>query len=121
HNRGFSDAYPAWFAFAAFASRGIGKSELAAEIALDAARFYRETGDHHSALARSAGLHAAGVGARLIRRLVHEEARLAATFLVAFASAVRHVGAIDGLALSAMLDWRILAVSVDRLLALVRA
>src|SRR5271169_6799076 len=63
---GVSDAYPAWFAFAAFASRAIGQAELGAGIALDAARFYRETGDHKAALARSASPDLVQLGATLI-------------------------------------------------------
>jgi hypothetical protein len=47
---GVSDAYPAWFAFAAFASRGIGKAKLGAEVGLDAARFYDANGDPEAAL-----------------------------------------------------------------------
>jgi len=115
---GASDAYPGWFAFAAFASRGIGQAQLGAEIALESARFYRETGDGRAALARSASPRLAHAAAGLIQTFVEEEARLAATFLVAFASALRHHGAFQGVALPAMLDARTLAVSVKRLLEL---
>ena len=115
---GASDAYPAWFAFAAFASRGIGQAELGADIGLDAARFYQQSGDHRAALERSLPPHSVQPAAALIATLAHEEARLAATFLVAFASAARHHGAFEGLAVSAMLDPRTLNISVDRLLEL---
>jgi hypothetical protein len=115
---GTSEAYPAWFAFAAFASRGIGQAELGADIGLDAARFYQESGDHRAALARSLPSHLLQPAAALITTLLHGEARLAATFLVAFASAGRHHGAFEGLALSAMLDPRTLNISVERLLEL---
>ncbi len=117
---GVSDVYPTWFAFAAFASRGIGKAQLGAAIGLDAARRYRETGDHRAALAQSASPDVAELAARLIGGFIHEEARLAATFLVAFASALGHHGAFDGLAASAMFDPRTLTVSVERLLEIMR-
>jgi len=115
---GVSDAYPGWFAFAAFASRGIGQAQLGAEIALDAARLYQKSGDHRAALARSVSPHLAHSAAGLIEALANEEARLAATFLVGFASAFRHHGAFEGIAPPAMLDPRTLAVSVKRLLEL---
>jgi hypothetical protein len=107
---GISEAYPGWFAFAAFASRGIGQAQLGAEIGLEAARFYRDTGSHHPRLAHlAAGLMAA---------LIHEEARLAATFLIGFASAFRHQGALQGIALPAILEPRTFLVSTHRLLEL---
>jgi hypothetical protein len=56
--------------------------------------------------------------AALVATLLDEQARLAATFLVAFASAGRHHGAFEGLAVSAMLDPRTLNISVARLLEL---
>jgi hypothetical protein len=56
----------------------------------------------------------------LVDALLYEDARLAATFLVGFASAGRHHGAFQGLAVSAMLDPRTLRVSVRRLIALMR-
>jgi hypothetical protein len=117
---GVSNAYPAWFAFAAFASRGIGQAELGADIALDTARFYQESGDHWAALKRSLPPNLVNPVAALIAALVHEEARLAALFLVAFASAGQHHGAFGGLALSAMHDPRTLKISADRLVELMR-
>jgi len=117
---GVSDAFPAWFAFAAFASRGIGKAELGADIALDAARFYRASGDHRTALANLLPPAHAPRAAELIEALALEDARLAATFLIAFASAWQHHGAFTGFNFSAMLDPRTLTVSVERLLELLR-
>ena len=118
---GTSDANPVWFAFAAFASRGIGKAQLGAAIGLDAARCYRETGDSHAALAQWAPAHVAAAARQTVEKLVGEPARLAATFLFAFASALRHRGAFDGLAISALLDARTLGVSVERLVRLMRS
>jgi hypothetical protein len=115
---GESKVYPSWFAFAAFASRGIGQAELGADIALDTARFHQETGDHRAALARALPAHLVQPGAELIATFSQEDARLAAIFLVAFASAARHHGAFQGLAVSAMLDPRTLNISVNRLLEL---
>ena len=115
---GASNAYPSWFAFAAFASRGIGQAELGADIALDAARFYQESGDHRAALARALPPALLPPAAEPIDTLVGEDARLAATFLVGFASAVHHHGAFKGVAYSAILDPRTLNISVDRLLQL---
>jgi hypothetical protein len=115
---GSSDAHASWFAFAAFASRGIGQAELGAQIALDAARAYRESGDPRAALARAVSPHAAELAAGLIEALVREQDRLAATFLAGFASACRHRGAFEGFAFSAILDPRVLAVGVERLLEL---
>ncbi len=115
---GVSDAYPGWFAFAAFASRAIGQAELGAEIALNAARFYRETGDHKAALEKFVSPDLVQLGARLIEGLVDEQARLAATFLVAFASALRRQGAFQGVAFPALLDPRTFTVSLHRLLEL---
>ena len=115
---GVSDVFPAWFAFAAFASRAIGQAELGAEIGLDAARFYRESGDHRTAVARALPAHLVEPVVAVIGGLLNEEERLAATFLVGFASASQHCGAFQGLAVSAMLDPRTLRVSVERLLAL---
>jgi hypothetical protein len=115
---GVSDAYPAWFAFAAFASRAIGQAQLGADIGLDAARFYQETGDHQTAVARSLPADVIRPAAALIDTLLDSEARLAATFLVGVASASRHQGAFQGLAISALLDPRTFKVSVERLLAL---
>ena len=116
--RGASEAYPAWFAFAAFASRGIGQAQLGAEIGLDAARFYQESGNHRQALAMFLPEHVVRSAALVIDTLLHEDARLAATFLVGLASAGRHHGAFKGLAVSAMLDPRTLRISVERLLTL---
>ena len=113
-----SDAYPGWFAFASFASRAIGQAELGAEIALNAARFYRETGDHKAALEKFVSPDLVQLGARLIEGLVDEQARLAATFLVAFASALRRQGAFQGVAVPALLDPRTFTVSLHRLLEL---
>ena len=118
NNTRVSDAYPGWFAFAAFASRAIGQAELGAEIALNAARFYRETGDHKAALEKFVSPDLVPVGARLIEGLVDEQARLAATFLVAFASALRRRGAFQGVAFPALLDPRTFTVSLHRLLEL---
>ena len=115
---GVSEAYPAWFAFAAFASRGIGQAQLGAEIGLDSARFYQESGDHRAALARLLPEEGVRPAAVLIDTLLDEDARLAATLLVGFASASRRLGAFQGLAISAMLDPRTLKVSVQRLLTL---
>jgi hypothetical protein len=91
-----------------------------AEIGLDAARFYQESGDHRAALGRSLPAYFVQPAAVLIDALLQEDARLAATFLVGFASAGRHQGAFQGVALSAMLDPRTLNICVDRLLALMR-
>jgi hypothetical protein len=115
---GVSNVYPAWFAFAAFASRAIGQAQLGAEIGLDTARFYQETGDHRTALARCVPDHLVQPAAALIEAFLSEDARLVATFLLGLASAGRHAGAFQGLAVSAMLDPRTLKVSVERLLAL---
>jgi hypothetical protein len=115
---GVSDAYPAWFAFAAFASRAIGQAQLGADIGLDAARFYHETGDHQTAMVRLLPADLVRPAAALIDTLVDGETRLAATFLVGVASANRHQGAFQGLALSGLLDPRTFRVSVERLLAL---
>lgn len=93
---GVSDAYPSWFAFAAFASRGIGKAELGADIALNAARFYDANRDHKAALRNVLPPDHLEKAAELIGALVFEEARLAATFMVAFASAWRYQGALTG-------------------------
>ena len=119
-NAGVSDAYPGWFAFAAFASRGIGKAQLGAEIALDAVRFCHATGDAYAALARVLPHTHVGIAARLIGAFGFEEARLAATFLIGFASAVRHHGAFAGFNFPAMLDPRTLTASVHRLLDLLK-
>jgi hypothetical protein len=115
---GSSDVHASWFAFASFASRGIGQAELGAQIALDAARAYRESGDPRAALARAVSPRAAELAAGLIEALVREQDRLAATFLAGFASACRHRGAFEGFAFSAILDPRVLAVGVERLLEL---
>ena len=120
HDVGVSDVYPAWFAFAAFASRGIGKAELGAEIGLDAARFYDASGDPRVALTNLLPSTHLEKAAGLIGALAFEEARLAATFLVAFASACRYHGALTGFNFSAMLDPRVFAVCVDRLLELLK-
>jgi len=117
---GVSDAYAPWFQFAAFASRGIGKAQLGAAIALDAARNYRETGDHEAALARFIPSHVAELAAGVIGALVRKEARLAGTFLVAFASTLRNQGALDGLAVSALLDPRTFVVTLERMLQIIR-
>jgi len=115
---GVSNAYPVWFAFAAFASRGIGQAELGAEIGLDAARAYYQSGDQHAALAKLLPPPLVQPAAALIAALLDKQARLAATFLVAFASASQHLGAFQGLAYSAMLDPRTFNISVERLLSL---
>jgi len=115
---GTSDAYPVWFAFAAFASRGIGQAELGADIGLDAARSYQQSGDHRAALAGLLPHHLVLPGATLVSTFLDEEARLAATFLVTLASSGRHQGAFQGLAYSAMFDPRTLNISVARLVEL---
>ena len=88
---GASEAYPAWFVFAAFASHAIGQAQLGAEVGLDAARFYQESGDHRAAVARSLPGPLVEHAALLVDALLYEDARLAATFLVGFASAGRHL------------------------------
>jgi hypothetical protein len=88
-------AYPSWFAIAPFASRGAGRAQLGADIALAAAR-----ADRH--------LHG-----------FMEDERLAASFLTAFASAFRHEAAFRGIAVSSLLDPRVFAVSQTRLVRLI--
>ncbi|MDQ6706866.1 MAG: hypothetical protein M3Z85_12940 [Acidobacteriota bacterium] len=117
---GVSEAYPVWFAFAAFASRGIGQAQLGAAIGLDAARSYAETGHFPAALETLVPREIAHLSFGPIGAVVHEEARLAAAFLVGFASAFSHHGAFHGLAYSSMLDPRTFSVSVHRLVELLR-
>lgn len=115
---GASDVYPSWFAFAAFASRAIGQAQLGAEVGLNTARYYKESGEHRTALAQVLPAALVPPAVALVDTLLHEQARLAATFLIGFASTVSHLGAFQGVNIPAMLEPRTFRVSVERLLAL---
>jgi hypothetical protein len=113
-----SDVYPSWFAFAAFASRAIGQAQLGAEVGLNTARYYKESGQHRTALAQVLPPALVPPAVALVDTLLHEQARLAATFLIGFASTASHLGAFQGVNIPAMLELRTFRVSVERLLAL---
>ena len=116
---GSSSLNPVWFGFAPYASREVGRGELAVKNALDAIKTYEGTSSER--LLERAGVPAgvAGVAGKVLDTLFPDEpARLTAAFVVALAGATQNPGSQDPGNLRALLDPRTLTITVGRMMAL---